>query len=133
MSVITVTDSTFEAEVLQSAIPTVVEFTTRIKTNRSGADNASAKMDKTIDDLATNYAGRIKFVRVEIELDQALKDTLNPLTSATYEINHGPTLVLIKDGARAKDSSGAQVDDLVGNNTSEQVSTWVSRIGGGKP
>ncbi|MFS2159961.1 thioredoxin family protein [Pseudomonas sp. Pseusp122] len=132
MSVITVTDSTFEAEVLQSAIPTVVEFTTRIKTNKSGADNASAKMDKTIDSLAASYAGTVKFVRVEIELDQDLKDTLNPSTSAKYEINHGPTLVLIKGGARAKDSSGTQVDDLVGNYTDEQVRTWVSRIGGGK-
>ncbi|OBS37440.1 hypothetical protein A9K79_22225 [Pseudomonas syringae pv. syringae] len=98
MSVMTVTDATFQQEVLEASKtkPVLVEFSTRGKENKQKLPNASAKMDAVIDELAVAYAEKIKFVRVEIELGPDLKDTLNPVTSNTYAINHGPTTVLIK-------------------------------------
>lgn len=127
MSVMTVTDSTFNAEVLQSTLPVVVEFTTRQKSKKDGTANASAKMDAVLDDLASQYDGKVKFVRVEIELDQDLNDTLNPVTSAKYEINNGPTLVLIKRGERAKDKDGSEIKDLVGYYLGGSVSKWIDQ------
>ncbi|KPX41332.1 hypothetical protein ALP86_101635 [Pseudomonas amygdali pv. mori] len=98
MSVITVTDATFQKEVLEASKikPVLVEFSTRAKENKQKLPNASAKMDAVIDELDAVYAEQVKFVRVEIELDPDLKDTLNPVTSNMYAINHGPTTVLIK-------------------------------------
>ncbi|MDU8644554.1 thioredoxin [Pseudomonas syringae group sp. 26L6] len=98
MSVITVTDATFQKEVLEASKikPVLVEFSTRAKENKQKLPNASAKMDAVIDELDAVYAEQVKFVRVEIELDPDFKDTLNPVTSNMYAINHGPTTVLIK-------------------------------------
>ncbi|SDW94670.1 hypothetical protein SAMN05444064_10972 [Pseudomonas syringae] len=98
MSVMTVTDATFQKEVLEASKtkPVLVEFSTKVKENRQKLPNASAKMDAVIDELDAAYAEKIKFVRVEIELGPDLKDTLNPVTSNMYAINHGPTTVMIK-------------------------------------
>lgn len=128
MSVITVTDSTFDAEVLQSKLPTLVEFTTRLKSKKDGTQNASAKMDVILDELASQYEGKVKFVRVEIELDQDLKDSLNPVSSTKYAINHGPTLVLINAGERAKDQDGSTVNDRVGLQTKDSLIALIDKL-----
>jgi len=129
MSVMTVTDSTFDAEVLQSKLPVLVEFTRQEKKKTGGTDdNASKKMDDILDALVDNYKDKVKFVRVEIKLDGDLKDSLNPVSSTKYYINLGPTLVFIKNGERAKDKDGAVIADVVGHHSKEQVVDWIGQM-----
>ncbi|MEE4305600.1 thioredoxin-like superfamily, group II member protein [Pseudomonas alliivorans] len=115
MSVETVTDSSFDEAVIKVSKKklVVVEFSTKEKLNRRGEPNASAKMDSVIDELYAYYAGKVVFCRVEIELDSDLKDTLNPDTSGTYGINHGPTMILVLNGKQA--------GELVGQQTRERM------------
>ncbi|OUM04622.1 thioredoxin [Pseudomonas syringae] len=112
MSVTTVTDTTFQKEVIEASDHklVVVEFSTKEKVNKRGLENASAKMDAVFNKLADDYINRVVFARVEIELDPDLKDSLNPLTSAAHAINHGPTMVFFKKGQKVR-------DDLVGLQT----------------
>ncbi|WP_254875955.1 thioredoxin family protein [Pseudomonas viridiflava] len=107
MSVLTVTDSTFQESVIEASQQklVVVEFSTKEKLNKRGEPNASAKMDSVIEELDAQYAGEIGFFRVDIELvwDYSnptlpkANDVLNPGASKAYEIN-GPTLVFFLEG-----------------------------------
>ncbi|KPX36354.1 Uncharacterized protein ALO70_04666 [Pseudomonas amygdali pv. eriobotryae] len=116
MSVITATDSTFQKEVVDASCHRLVavEFSTKGKVSKRGDQNASARMDAIFDALEEKYAEKVSLIRVEIELDSDLKDSLNPVTSNEYEINHGPTMVFFKDGKRVR-------EDLVGQQTRERM------------
>ncbi|WP_232924897.1 hypothetical protein [Pseudomonas syringae] len=67
------------------------------------------------------YAVKVSLVRGEIELDSDLKDSLNPVTSTEYQINHGPTMVFFKGGARAR-------EDLVGLQTKERMTQILDEL-----
>jgi hypothetical protein len=99
MDVIVADDADFKTKVSGKGRLAVVEFSTREKKTSRGTDNASKRMDAVFDEVAKGYGdiAKVGFFRVEIELDAELSDTLNPLTSKTYAINHGPTVVFIKD------------------------------------
>lgn len=100
MDVIVVNDSNFETQAGAKGRLAVVEFSAREKKTARGTDNASARMDPIFDEVAKDYSdtSKVTFLRVEIALDAHLADTLSPVTSKKYEINHGPTMVFIKDG-----------------------------------
>ncbi|MFA1027075.1 MULTISPECIES: thioredoxin family protein [Pseudomonas syringae group] len=123
MSVMTVTDSTFQRDVIEASNQrlVVVEFSTKGKVSKRGEENASARMDAIFDALEEKYAGKVSLVRVEIELDSDLKDSLNPVTSTEYQINHGPTMVFFKAGARAR-------EDLVGQQTKERMTQTLDEL-----
>ncbi|RON44079.1 thioredoxin family protein [Pseudomonas frederiksbergensis] len=82
MSVSTVNDGNFDAEVLQSALPVIVEFASGVK--------ASARMSTVIDQLAAAYDGRIKVVRKEL-------DTAGS-TEKKFDIQSAPTTLFVKSG-----------------------------------
>ena len=88
---ITVTDATFEAEVLQSDIPVVVD----IWATWCGPCKAIAPI---LDQLASEYAGRVKIVKVDA--DQ------NPETVTAASVTSIPTLGFYRNGER--------VDVLIG-------------------
>ncbi|MDC3736733.1 thioredoxin [Pseudomonas syringae pv. syringae] len=124
MSVMTVTDSTFQKDVIEASNQklVVVEFSTKGKVNKRGEENASARMDTVFNALEEKYALlNVSLVRVEIELDSDLKHSLNPVTSTEYQINHGPTMVFIKGGARAR-------EDLVGLQTKERMTQILDEL-----
>ncbi|WP_054084441.1 MULTISPECIES: thiol reductase thioredoxin [Pseudomonas syringae group] len=123
MSVMTVTDSTFEKAVIEASKQrlVVVEFSTKGKVNKRGEENASARMDAIFDALEEEYAEKASLVRVEIELDSDLHDSLNPETSSEYQINHGPTMVFFEGGARAR-------KDLVGQQTKERMTQILDEL-----
>ncbi|AAY39468.1 hypothetical protein Psyr_4438 [Pseudomonas syringae pv. syringae B728a] len=123
MSVLTVTDSTFQKNVIEASNQrlVVVEFSTKVKVNNRGEDNASARMDTIFNALEEKYAGKVSLVRVEIKLDSDLEDSSNPVTSTQYQINHGPTMVFFKAGARAR-------EDLVGQQTKERMTQILDEL-----
>lgn len=78
------TDSTFAAEVLQAGTPVLVDFWGEW----CGPCKAMAPM---LDQLAADYAGRAKIVKVEMDKNQK--------TAMAWRVRSAPTLLLFKGGA----------------------------------
>ncbi len=78
-----VTDATFEEEVLKSDLPVLVDF---------GAEwcGPCRSLDPIVQDLAEEYAGRVKILHVNIDE--------NRQTPTKFGIMAVPTLIFFKDG-----------------------------------
>lgn len=78
------TDSTFPAEVLQAALPVLVDFWGEW----CGPCKAMAPM---LEQFAQEYAGRVKVVKVEMDKNQK--------TAMQFRVRAAPTLLLFHNGA----------------------------------
>jgi thioredoxin 1 len=78
-----VTDDNFEAEVLQSAVPVLVDYWAEW----CGPCKMIAPI---LDDIANEYDGRLKVAKLNIDDNQT--------TPATYGVRGIPTLMLFKNG-----------------------------------
>jgi thioredoxin 1 len=78
-----VTDQTFETEVLKSPTPVLVDFWAEWC-------GPCKMIAPTIDQLATEYAGRLKVVKVDVDE--------NGEVPIRYGVQGIPTLLLFKDG-----------------------------------
>lgn len=82
-NVLTLGDNNFEADVLQSSQPVLVDFW--------ATWCAPCKaIAPTIDAIAADYAGKIKVGKVNVDE--------NPGTPAKYGVRGIPTVILFKDG-----------------------------------
>ena len=91
-SPIAVTDVTFNAEVEKSDMPVLVEFW--------GEWCAPCKMiAPMLEDLARDYACRVKVVKVDMDKNQR--------AAITWRVRSAPTLMLFKNGAVAATQIGA--------------------------
>jgi thioredoxin len=88
----------FEKEVLQSSIPVVVDFWAEW----CGPCKFLAPV---VDELATEYAGKVKFTKLDTEKDQEL--------AIKYGIFGIPTLKVFKAGIEVDSMSGAAPKDYV--------------------
>jgi thioredoxin len=89
----TVTESTFEQEVLQSEKPVLVDFWAEW----CGPCHAVAPV---LDRIAAEREGELKLVKVNIDEEQGI--------AQRYGIASIPTMVLFKDGQPAAAAIGAQ-------------------------
>ncbi|MBE3573219.1 MAG: thioredoxin [Moorella humiferrea] len=80
---INVDGSAFEAEVLSAPLPVVVDFW-------AAWCGPCRMMAPVLDQLAEDYAGNVKFTKVNVDENQEL--------AARYGIMSIPTLVIFKDG-----------------------------------
>jgi thioredoxin 1 len=78
-----VTDTNFEAEVLQSSLPVLVDYWAEW----CGPCTMIAPI---LDDIANEYEGRLKVAKLNIDDNQS--------TPATYGVRGIPTLMLFKNG-----------------------------------
>jgi thioredoxin 1 len=92
MSVIHISDATFNEEVLESDIPVIVDFWAEW----CGPCKAIAPV---LEEVASQYRGKIKITKLNIEE--------NNQTPAKFGIMSIPTLILFKDGKSVATQVGA--------------------------
>ena len=90
------TDATFDQEVLASPIPALVDFW-------ASWCIPSQMMKPMIDKLVTEYDGRVKIGKINV--DQ------NPKTREGFKINGCPTVIIFKEGKEVVRKVGAQSDN----------------------
>lgn len=78
-----VTDSSFEAEVLKSPVPVLVDYWAEWCA-------PCRALAPVLDDIFAAYDGRLKIAKIDIDKNQQ--------TPAKYGIRNIPTLMLFKDG-----------------------------------
>jgi thioredoxin 1 len=93
---VTVTDENFEAEILQSNLPALLD----LWAVWCGPCRAIAPM---MDQIAEEYDGRLKVARLDV--DQ------NPGTAIRYGVRSIPTLILFKGGQEVERVIGAMPKD----------------------
>ena len=91
--IIDVTDQDFEAEILKSELPVVIDFWAEWCA-------PCKQIAPIIHDLAEQYGDRVKVVRMDIDS--------NPNTPGQYGIRSIPTILTFKDGQVVDQISGAR-------------------------
>lgn len=93
MALVTVTDETFEQQVLKSELPILVDFWAEWCP-------PCRPMARVLDELAGELGGKV--VMAKINSDE------NPVTSRAYRIMSLPTLLLFRDGEIVATMVGAR-------------------------
>jgi thioredoxin 1 len=101
-NLINVTDDSFKKEVLDSEIPTFVDFW-------ASWCGPCRMVGPVFEELSNEYAGKVKFAKVNVDE--------NPKTPSTYGVRGIPTLIMFKGGKAVDQVVGAvpkgQLDGVV--------------------
>ena len=94
----TITESHFDAEVLQADVPVLVDFFT-------SWCGPCKRFAPVIEDLAAEADGRFKVVKVDAEKEPALADR--------FQVNSVPTLLIFRGGEAKKKLLGVQSRETI--------------------
>jgi len=103
---IEITDDTFEAEVIKSETPVLVDFWA----DWCGPCKAIAPI---VEDLATEFEGKVKFTKLNVDT--------NPRTAMTYGIRSIPSLLIFNGGQPVKQVVGAVPKSVLKKNLLEAI------------
>lgn len=106
MSIIAVNKDNFEQEVLNSTIPVLVDFWAQW----CGPCRA---LNPTIEELASEYEGKIKIAKVNIDE--------NPEISSNYSVMSIPTLLIFNNGEVAEQMVGLVPKEKIEKKISSQI------------
>jgi thioredoxin 1 len=93
MAITDVTDANFEAEVLKSTLPTVIDFWAEWCA-------PCRQIAPTLKDLSAQYDGKVKIVKMNIDE--------NPATPGKYGVRAIPTVLAFKNGTVVGQITGAR-------------------------
>ncbi|MBN2492099.1 MAG: thioredoxin [Planctomycetes bacterium] len=100
-----VTDADFESEVLKSEIPVLVDFS-------AAWCSPCLRLRPILEDLATEYSGRVKIVHVDIDQAQS--------AASRYKVMSVPTLKFLK--------GGEIVDEAIGLMSKSDLSSRIDKL-----
>ena len=92
------TDQNFEAEVLKSATPVLVDFFAEWC-------GPCKIQDPIVEELAKEYAGKAKVFSLDVDQNQQ--------TASQYQVMSIPTLIIFKNGKAAERMMGLQRKDVL--------------------
>ena len=95
-----ITDNNFEAEVIKSAVPVLVDFWA----TWCGPCRA---LSPKLEELSGTYVGKVKFVKMDVDV--------NPETASRFGIRGIPTVILFKNGQMVDQLVGNQPKDVIEN------------------
>ena len=104
-NLINVTDDSFQKEVLDSEVPTFVDFW-------ASWCGPCRMIGPVFEELSNEYAGKVKFAKVNVDE--------NPKTPSNFGVRSIPTLIMFK--------GGKAVDQIVGAAPKSQLDGAVKKV-----
>jgi thioredoxin 1 len=104
--VLTVSDDTFGEEVLQSDEPVLVDFWAEWC-------GPCKKMAPTLDELAGEYAGRLRIAKLDIDANRVTATTYGVMSIPTMKLFRGGEVVHTVVGAKSKAALVAELGEHV--------------------
>jgi thioredoxin 1 len=107
---VTVTDKTFQKEVLESPVPVLVDFWAEWC-------GPCKQVAPILDKLATEFAGKIRVAKVDVDA--------NPGLSQAFRIMSIPTLMFVKNGKIVGQQAGALPEHILRNAIQQLINLTV--------
>lgn len=105
-NVLELNDSTFEAEVVNSSTPVLVDFW-------ATWCGPCRKLGPVVDEIAESYDGKVKFVKVNVE--ESLE------TAKKYSISGLPSLLVFKNGEAVERMAGLMPKSTIISNIEKHL------------
>ena len=105
-NVLELNDSTFEAEVVNSEIPVLVDFW-------ATWCGPCRKLGPVVDEISESYEGKVKFVKVNVE--ESLE------TAKKYSVSGLPSLLVFKNGEAVERMAGLMPKSTIISNIEKHL------------